>query len=248
MGSSLAGRGWGRCIRNRAFPRIWRYHAFFTTPHNPAREKFHAGGPREEIEASAALSSGRTIVELVAFPQAIHEGRTMVEIIFRNLFTMSRWLWSVFVGAVRGQRDGGVDPRMEYGMTGEIRTPKPGGTALRTPDFEFPKNSIKFDKFPKRFMDRTSMVYYYGSAYCQVIIKYNFNILSKFIELKKFFRTLHFPAFATRSASGHRAPGRTGGRLPGRAPWPASRSRAQARFRTARARCRSKGPRARHPR
>ena len=156
---------------HRAFPRIWRYHAFCTTPHNPSREKFHAGGFGGRTKSPAALSSGRAVVGLVAFPQAIHGGRTMVESIFRNLSMMSRWLRSVFVRAVRGRWGGGMGTHMECDMTGETRTPKPGGTAERTPDVEFPKISIKFDKFPKLFVGQTNIKSDYDIVGCQDILK-----------------------------------------------------------------------------
>ena len=209
---------------------------------------FHRSGVNGATNSPVVCSQRRKAVEQIGFPQAIHEGRTMPESIFRNLSMMSRWLRSVFVRAVRGQRGGGMGMHMECDMTGETRTPKPGGTAERTPDVEFPKISIKFDKFPKLFMGQTNIKSGYDIVSCQDILKYYIKYFRKFSELKKFFRIPHFPAFAKRSASGHRAPGRSGGRLPGRALWPARRSQAQARCPKVRARCRSKGPRALPPR
>lgn len=95
----------------------------------------------------------------------------MVENIFRSLLTMSRRLRSVFVGVVRGPWDGGAGTRVEHGMTGEIRTPKPGGTAESASDFEFPKNSINMDKFLKRFMGRTNVISIFSAADYQDILK-----------------------------------------------------------------------------
>ena len=132
---------------------------------------FPRGGVDGATNAPAACSQGRTAVEQIGFPQAVHEGRTMVESIFRSLSMMSRWLRSVFVRAVRRQWDGGMGTHMECDMTGETRTPKPGGTAERTPDFEFPKNSIKFDKFPKRFTDRTNGISEVNIYVCHIILK-----------------------------------------------------------------------------
>ena len=132
---------------------------------------FHRGGVDGATNSPAACSQGRTGVELVVFPQAIHEGRAMVESIFRSLLVMSLRLRSVYVRAVREQWNGGIGTHMGCDMTGEIRTPKPGGTAERTPDVEFPKNSIKFDKFLKRFMGRTNRISKVNIEFCQVILK-----------------------------------------------------------------------------
>ena len=60
-------------------------------------------------------------------------------------------------------------------------------------DFEFPENKINIDKFPKRFMGRTNGIYPLNFAVMSVYIKVYFNILSKFIELKKFFRPRSSP-------------------------------------------------------
>ena len=110
-------------------------------------------------------------MELVVFPQAIHEGRAMVESIFRNLLVISRRLRSVYVRAVREQWNGGIGTHMGCDMTGEIRTPKPGGTAERTPDVEFPKNSVNIDKFPKLFMGQTNNKLVYDIVICRDMLK-----------------------------------------------------------------------------
>ena len=72
---------------------------------------FHRSGVNGATNSPAACLQGRTAVEQIGFPQAIHGGRTMVESIFRNLSMMSRWLRSVFVRSVRGRWDGGMRTR-----------------------------------------------------------------------------------------------------------------------------------------
>ena len=202
-------------------------------------QPFHRGGANGATNSPVACSQGQTAVEQIGFPQAIHGGRTMVESIFRNLLMMSRWLRSVFVKAVRGLRDRG-GAHLEVDTATGAGAPESGGIEAMALHFEFLKNTINIDKFPKLFSDRTNDISNFNIVIYQYILKYYIIYFRKFIELKKFFRTPHFPAFATRSASGRKAPDRAEAHLPGRAPWPASRSRAPARCPKARARCRSR--------
>ena len=165
--------------RSDAFARICRYPACLGMRENfigahPVRNRvFHKGRPGGQFKFLAAVSYRRTGWRIQILRSRFIGAHPVRNRISGSPFIRTdrvaysnprRWYEK---GEAMGRRIFGRRFEMDEGATAMKSPP----CAVRAPAFELVKNTINYDKYMKRFMAQTTMVIYYNSCNCRVIIK-----------------------------------------------------------------------------